>query len=169
MEVHILLNAIVAVYSDWGIGYNGAQPIVIPDDRRFFREITDGGVVIVGRKTFEGIGKPLPNRRNIVLTSDRAYRAADVFVAHSTDDVIAEVSGFDPDKVFVIGGGRVYDLLLPMCDFAYVTKIDSAPLSDTFFPDLDVLPGWVLVDSSETFESNGTRYTFCLYRGDVHV
>jgi len=136
------MNAIVAVYSDWGIGYNGRQTIVMPEDRKRFREITDGGVVIAGRKTFAELRGPLPNRRNIVLTRDRAFAADGVDVARSADEVAALVADEDPERVFVIGGGEIYRLFLPMCGFAYVTKIGASPRSDTFFPNLDEMPGW---------------------------
>jgi len=136
------MNAIVAVDMNWGIGYNGVQTIVVPEDRKYFGQMTAGGVVIVGRKTFEGIPGPLPNRKNIVLTRDEAYTATGAFVARSVDDVLAEVAGDDPNRVFVIGGEEVYRLFLPMCRFAYVTKIEAAPRSDAYFPDLDAMPDW---------------------------
>ena len=157
------MNIIVAVYSDWGIGYNGSQPVVIPEDRRYFREITDGGVVIAGRRTFEDFPGALPNRKNIVLTKDSSYAADGAIVVHSVKEALEETAGVDPDKVFVIGGGEIYRLFLPMCNTAYVTKIEASPESDTFFPNLDALPDWELARSSETLESNGIEYTFCIY------
>ena len=139
------MNLIVAVNSDWGIGWNGTQTIVIPEDRRHFVDTTKGGVVIVGRKTFEDFRKPLPNRKNVILTSDRGFRAEGAVVAYSVAEVLSEVSGDDPDKVFVIGGESVYRLMLPMCRRAYVTKIQASPPSDTFFPNLDEMPDWSMV------------------------
>jgi len=106
-EGMITINAIVAVNSDWGIGINGAQVIVIPGDRSFFKRLTEGGVVIAGRKTFEFLRKPLPNRKNIILTQDRTFRADGVIIAHSVDGVLAEISEDAPDRVFVIGGGEI--------------------------------------------------------------
>ena len=138
------MNAIAAVNSDWGIGYNGTQPVVIPEDRRRFRMLTSGGIVIVGRKTFENIPGPLPDRKNIVLTRDRSFNSDGVAVAHSVEDVLAEITDADPGKVFVIGGGDLYEQLLPLCAYAYVTKIEILTPSDRYFPDLDSLPDWSL-------------------------
>jgi len=138
------MNAIVAANADWGIGLGGSQSIVIPGDRRRFRILTDGGIVISGRKTFESLPAPLHNRRKIVLTRDRTFTARGVVVAHSIDDVFAEIADDDPNRVFVIGGGGIYGLLLPFCSHAYVTRINAAPPSDVFFPDLDSLPDWSL-------------------------
>jgi len=166
------MNAIVAVYSDWGIGYNGGQTIVIPEDRKRFREITDGGVVIAGRKTFGELRRPLPNRRNIVLTRDCAYAQDGVEIAHSAGEVAALVAEEDPERVFVIGGGEIYRLFLPMCEFAYVTRIDASPQSDTFFPNLDELPGWSLEgaapqSSYHKYRNNNTQ--ILTHKGDNYV
>ena len=158
------MNIIVAVNSDWGIGYNNTQTIVIPEDRRHFRKITTGGTVVVGKKTFEEIGRPLPNRKNIVLTRDEKYRHRGVLVAHCADEVLAMISEEETDKVFIIGGGIIYNLFFPMCKYAYITKIQAAPLSDTYIPNLDASTDWTLVTQSETGESTGIFYTFNLYK-----
>ena len=157
--------AIVAVYSDWGIGRDGRQPIVIPEDRRYFKEMTDGGVVIVGRKTFEEFPGPLSNRKTIVLSQDIGFKTGGVILARSVDEVLAELSGDDSDRVFVAGGGDIYQLLLPLCVYTYVTKIGASPLSDSFFPDLDALSGWSLESESGIMNSvTGFNYSFCKYR-----
>jgi len=170
------MNIIVAVYSDWGIGYNGKQTIVLPEDRKLFREITDGGVVIAGRKTFEELRRPLPNRRNIVLTRDRAFSSDGAEVVYSVDEVLAAVASVDPGRVFVIGGGEIYRLFIPLCNLAYVTKIDATPLSDTFFPNLDGLPDWSILSEIEIRNTEfGMKYAQYVYstipepKGDNHV
>ena len=161
------MNAVVAVYSDWGIGYNGRQTVTAPEDRRLFRELTSGGVLIIGRKTFEELRAPLPNRRNIILTHDRTFAADGADIAFTADEALAMVADDDPHRVFVIGGGEIYSLFLPMCKYAYVTKFDSSPLSDTFFPNLDDLPRWSLEYESElrgTDSNCGIGYTFTKYK-----
>ena len=158
------MNTIVAVNSDWGIGYNNMQTIVIPEDRQYFRMLTTGGTVVVGKKTFEEIGRPLPNRKNIVLTRDEEYKPGGVVVAHSADEILALISEEETDKVFIIGGGSIYSLFLPICQYAYVTKIQAAPPSDTYFPNLDASPGWTLETQGEPQESAGIIYTFNLYK-----
>ena len=161
------MNIVAAVNSDWGIGYNNTQAIVIPEDRRNFQKITNGGILIAGRKTFEDFGRPLPDRKNIILTHDRKFKADNVVVAHSIDEALAMIADEDSNRVFVIGGGIIYKLFLPMCSVAYVTKIDAAPPSDTYFPNLDKLPGWVLESSGETNESKDIRYSFHKYKNNA--
>jgi dihydrofolate reductase len=165
------MNAVVAVYSDWGIGQSGTQTLVIPGDRRYFRKLTEGGVVIAGRKTFEDFRKPLPNRRNIILSRDPAFIVDGAVSARSAGEVLAEVANEDPDKVFVIGGGEIYKLFLPLCAFAYVTKIIASPPSDTFFPNLDTLRGWTheVCEFGTRNSELGIDYSFNVYRNKTKV
>lgn len=166
------MNIIVAVNSDWGIGFNGTQSIVIPEDRRRFKELTEGGVVITGRKTFDDFFGLLPNRKNIILTRDKNYKVDGAVISFSIDDALAEVSDDPAEKVFVLGGESIYKSLLPKCAFAYVTKIEAAPPSDTFFPNLDELPDWVVVDEGpkrghKVYSKNHEdviSYSFVLYK-----
>lgn len=156
------MDAIVAVYDDWGIGANGTQPVAVSADRKFFRSTTKGAAVIVGRKTladFPG-GQPLPKRRNIVLTRQDVSMDG-VEIAHSPGEAAQMVAGME--NVFVIGGGSVYRQMLPMCEKVYVTKVHATPESDTFFPNLDEEDGWKMTDILESGEENGIRYEMCLY------
>ena len=161
------MNIIAAVSGDWGIGYNNTQPIVIPEDRRCFKKITSGGTVIVGRKTFEEIGKPLPDRKNIILTRDEQYTPEGIFTAHSVEEVLTLIADEDPEKVFVIGGGCIYNLFLPMCSTAYITKIEATPPSDTLFPNLDESPDWSLMRPGKSREWDGIQYSFNIYKSNI--
>ena len=157
------MELIVAVYDDWGIGKDGTQPVALSADRKFFRETTRGATVIVGRKTladFPG-GRPLPNRINVVLTR-QDIQIPDVVLCHSPEEA-AELTKDHP-HVMVIGGGSVYKQMLGLCDTAYVTKVHACPDSDTFFPNLDEDPDWVLSEVLQTGEENGIGYEICLYR-----
>lgn len=156
------MDAIVAVYDDWGIGRDGDQPIALSADRRFFRNTTKGSTVIVGRKTLAAFpgGQPLPKRRNIVL-SRQNITIDGVEIAHSPEEAV-EISKTD-ETVFVIGGGTVYRQMLPMCDRAYITKVHVTPESDTWFPNLDEMPEWKMAEVIESGEENGIRYEMCLY------
>ena len=157
------MDAIVAVYDDWGIGFAGTQPVALSADRKFFRATTKGAAVIVGRKTladFPG-GQPLPKRRNIVL-SRQAQSIDGVEIAHSPADAAKLVEC--EEKAFVIGGGSVYRQMLPMCQRVYVTKVHTTPESDTYFHDLDKDPNWKLVQFLESGEENGILYEMCLYQ-----
>ena len=124
------MDAIVAVYQDWGIGANGTQPVTLSADRRYFREKTQGAWVIVGRKTladFPG-GRPLPNRTTVVLS--RSCRSiAGAQVVSSAQEAVRATAGGSP--VFVIGGAAVYRSMLPYCSRVYVTRVEACPVSTT--------------------------------------
>lgn len=156
------MDAIVAVYDDWGIGADGDQPIALSADRKFFRATTKGSTVIVGRKTLAAFpgGNPLPKRRNIVLTR-QGCDTAGIELAASPEAAV-ELAKND-EKIFVIGGGTVYRQMLPMCDRAYVTKVHVKPASDTFFPNLDEDPSWKLSEILDSGEEDGIAYEMCLY------
>jgi len=161
------MNIIVAVYSDWGIGCSGTQQIVLPEDRAYFKKITDGGTVIAGRRTFEDFRSPLPNRKNIILTRDRDFKVDGAITVSSVAELWPVIAHDDPSKVFVIGGESIYKLLLPFCISAHITKIDLAPHSDTFFPNLDTLPNWSLEDSGNTQVSGDVKYSFNIYKNNA--
>ena len=157
------MELIVAVYDDWGIGAGGTQPVALSADRKFFRETTRGAMVIVGRKTladFPG-GRPLPNRINVVLTrQDTAI--PDVVICHSPAEAVELAK--TAQRAMVIGGGSIYQQMLPYCDTAYVTKVHARPESDTFFPNLDADPRWELEEVLQSGEENGIPYEMCLYK-----
>ncbi len=155
------MDAIVAVYDDWGIGCEGDQPIALSADRKFFRRYTAGSTVIVGRKTvgsFPG-QQPLPKRRNILLTR-QDIQMPGFETAHSPGEAAAMSAG---EKTFVIGGGTVYQQMLPMCDRAIITKVHTTVPCDTYFPNLDEHPDWQMTEIIESGEENGITYDICVY------
>ena len=156
------MDAIVAVYADWGIGDGGTQPVVLKADRVHFRQVTDGNAVIVGRKTLSDFpgGRPLKNRYNIVVTR-QDIRIEGAQVVHSTEEALAAAA--EHPRCLVIGGASVYRQFYPHCDRVFLTKIDLAPHSDSFFPNLDADPAWVCTDQGEWLEEDGLRYCFCTY------
>ena len=159
------MDMIVAVDLNWGIGYNGTQPVVIPEDRKFFRETTAGSTVIVGRRTladFPG-GRPLKNRRNIVLSSQKDLLIPDAEVVHGLDELKTALKDTD-GKVFVIGGDSVYKLLMPYCEHAIITKICAAPEADRFIENLDESESWTLLCKGETKCHEGIEYSFDTYK-----
>lgn len=157
------MELIVAVYDDWGIGKNGTQPVALSADRRFFRDTTRGAMVIVGRRTIEDFPdqKPLPGRINVVMT--RSGVEIPGFTVCGSAEEAAELAR-TAQRAIVIGGGSIYRQMLPFCDTAYVTKVHCKPESDTFFPNLDVEPGWDLCEVLQSGDENGIRYEMCLYR-----
>ena len=156
------MELIVAVYDDWGIGADGTQPIALSADRKFFRETTRGCMVIAGRRTIADFPgqKPLPGRVNVALS-----RTADEipgFTLCRSPEEAAQLAA-TADRAMVIGGGSVYRQMLPLCHTAYVTKVHRAPKSDTFFPNLDEDPQWVLAEILQSGEEDGIAYEMCRY------
>lgn len=157
------MELIVAVYDDWGIGRDGTQPIALSADRKFFREMTRGAMVIAGRRTvadFPG-QKPLPGRVNVVLS--RSGKEIPGFTLCDSPEKakrMAEAAG----KAMVIGGGSIYRQMLPWCDRAYVTKVHTMPESDTFFPNLDDDPQWEKAEVLQRGEENGIAYEMLCYK-----
>ena len=104
----------------------------IPEDLKRFKEKTEGHVIIMGRKTFESIGQPLPNRTNIVISRDSEYVVEGGIAVHSLDEALQKAEG---DEVFIIGGGQIYQEAMPFADKLYLTIVEGNPDADTFFPD----------------------------------
>lgn len=160
------MNCIVAVDANWGIGKNNDLLISIPEDMKYFRKVTAGKTLIYGRKTLESFPgqKPLPKRRNIVITRKKDYDGHGAEVVSSIEDAVRATADEDPDNVFVIGGGAIYRQMLPFCTRAYVTRIDKVFDADTFFPDLDSDPEWEIESESETMNYEGISYRFVIYK-----
>ena len=160
------MKAILSADRHWGIGYQNKLLVSIPSDMRFFREMTEGKVIVMGRKTLESFpnGLPLKKRINVVLTHDRSYQVKDAVIVHDKEELLEELKKYREDDVFVVGGGSVYELLLPYCDTAYVTRIDMAYQADTFFPDLDQDPEWELTEESDEQTCFDIEFTFTVYR-----
>ena len=157
------MEAIVAVYDDWGIGCCGTQPIALSADRKFFREMTRGAMVIVGRRTIADFPgqKPLPGRVNVALTRN-AVEIPGFTVCRSPEAAVELAK--TAQRAMVIGGGSIYRQMLPYCDTAYVTKVHCTPVSDTFFPNLEEDPEWYLAEILQSGEENGISYEMCLYK-----
>ena len=156
------MELIVTVYDDWGIGRDGTQPIALSADRKFFRETTRGATVIAGRRTVEDFPgkKPLPGRVNVVLSRNTAQIPG--FTLCGSVEEAAQITK-DSQRTMVIGGGSIYRQMLPLCDKAYITKVHVTPESDTYFPNLDEDPAWVLSEVLMSGEENGISYEMCLY------
>ena len=155
---------IVAIADNNAIGRDNALLWHISEDMKFFRETTTGKVVVMGRKTLESFphGRPLKNRVNIVLTSDRTYQAEGAVIVHSIDELMELVKGLNSDEVFVIGGAMVYSTLMPYCEKLYITHIDRAFDADRFLPEIKDSE-WEVLDASETMEENGLSFRYVTY------
>ena len=160
------MNLIAAVDANWAIGKDNSLLVSIPEDMKFFRNTTSGHVVVMGRKTLESFpnGAPLKNRVNIVLTHNKDYSKDGAVIVRDTAELMEELKKYDTSEIFVIGGGSIYSLLLPVCDTAYITRIDAAFEADTYFPDLDKMEDWYIEERSETFLSGDLSYSFIKYK-----
>lgn len=154
-----MISIIVAMSQNGTIGKNNKMPWHISEDLKRFKAITTGHAVVMGRKTFESLGKPLPNRRNIVLTHDPHFSADGVETIHA----IEELHNLCPqnDEIFIIGGAEVYKQFLPKADKLYLTLIKKDVEGDAFFPEFDLNFGWLVVEKSPTMISkDGLPYQF---------
>jgi dihydrofolate reductase len=163
------MTAIAAVDRHWGIGRNGGLLLSLPPDLRRFRALTLGHTVVMGRRTFQSLpgGHGLPGRRNLVLTRtpDRPLPGAEAVSLSALLALRAPEGG----EIFVIGGQSVYELLLPYCRAAHITRIeaDLGP-ADVFFPELDSAPDWRLVSRTETERCEGTVFFYAYYERIAH-
>jgi len=160
------MELIVAVYENWGIGRAGTQPIVIPEDRKHFRSVTGSATVIVSDRTmldFPG-SRPLKGRRNIILSIDPSFTCEGAEVARSIPEAVGMLK--PGERAFVIGGASVYRQMLPLCERAYLTKLYCAPECDVFFPDLDAMPNWRVVEQGSVQTSGDIAYRFLTYKND---
>lgn len=149
------MNLIVAVDESWGIGYKGNLLTHIPKDLKYFKKVTTGKNLVLGRKTLESFpnGMPLPNRQHFVLSRNEHPLAnhPQITMCNSIDDLNDKIKEIDKNEIFVIGGGEIYKALLPFCTKAYVTKIYKKFTADTFFPNLDEEKNWNLIENDLNF------------------
>jgi dihydrofolate reductase len=134
----VTVTLVAAVARNGVIGVDGGLPWRLPDDLRRFRELTTGHVLVMGRRTFEAIGRPLPDRTTIVVTRTPGWGggADGVLVAADVPGALA-VAGEIDDEVFVVGGAQVYADALPLADRLELTHVDAEPAGDTRFPEVD--------------------------------
>lgn len=155
------IHMIVARSSNGVIGSEGNIPWRLRDDMRFFRETTTGNTVVMGRKTFESLRKPLPNRKNVVITRDRDFDADGVTVVHSPEEALkAPRQG----SVFIIGGQQIYEAFLPRADVIYVTEVDAHVDGDTRFPELG--SEWELTELVRHGADADNDHAFVIYRAE---
>jgi len=157
------MDAIVVVDRNWAIGCNGGLLFSLPSDMRRFRSLTMGGTVLMGRKTLESFpgGRPLPGRRNIVL-STQELQVEGAEVVHTLRELRSV--GEAAERAYVIGGGSVYASLLADCRRVFLTHVNvAAGECDTYFPNLDKLPAWKVERTGEPITENGLTYRFIDY------
>lgn len=159
------MNLIVCVNKRMSIGKQGDLLYSIPEDMKFFRSTTSGKTVVMGRATLESLpgGKPLKNRKNIVLSRNAPQEQNGAVYCKDLKELADALKDENDDDVFVIGGGAIYTLLFPYCKIAYVTCVDDDTEGDTYFPDITADENWREVYSSEEKEYEGVKYAFKTY------
>lgn len=158
-----MISLIVAMDNNRVIGKDNQLPWHLPADLAYFKKTTMGHSIVMGRKTFVSIGRPLPGRENIIVTRNHSFQAEGCTVIHSVDD-IKVIASKRKEEVFVIGGAEIFQATLPFADRLYMTKIDAHFPGDTFFPSFDETE-WQLISSKKGLkdEKNPYDYTFLVY------
>ncbi|SIR17460.1 dihydrofolate reductase [Halanaerobium kushneri] len=158
------LSIIAAMDQNQLIGKDEKIPWDLPADLKYFKKTTMGAPVVMGRKTFESIGFPLPGRRNIILTRNKDYAAEGCEVVHSQKEILAEFLEIE-EEAFIIGGAEIYRQFLPYCNKLYLTIIDHEFSGDTYFPEFD-RQNWDQISEKEgkTDSSNPYQYSYHVYQ-----
>lgn len=154
-----MINIIVAISKNRVIGNDNKLIWSLPSDLKRFKQITTGNTVVMGRKTYESIGKPLPNRRNIIITRNSDYKVEGCEVVNSLEEALMLCN----NECFIIGGGEIYKQSLPLADKLYLTVINEDFDGDTYFPEIG--DDWVKVsrEDHEPDDKNKHRYSFIEY------
>ncbi len=161
------LSLIVALAENNCIGIDNKLPWHLPEDLKYFRRLTTGNTVIMGRKTYESIGKPLPNRSNIVISRNADFQAEGVKVVATIEeavklaDSIAEING--NEEAFIIGGAQIYQLTLPLAQRLYVTEVQKTVTGDAFFPSIEAAQWQEIASEPHYYEPSDTHYKFVVY------
>ena len=162
-----MISIIVAASTNNAIGIRGDLPWRLSDDLKHFKSVTMGKPIVMGRKTWDSIGRPLPGRQNIVITRQAGYVAEGCDVVASLAEA-AEAAG-DENEIMVIGGSEIYSLALPLADRLYMTRVHAAVDGDAFFPEIDATE-WRLIDEEhhEADERNEHPYSFRVFERETN-
>lgn len=157
-----MISFIWAMDKNGLIGKNNQLPWRLPEELKYFKETTMGSPIVMGRKTFESIGKPLPGRENIIITREKGFVASGCTVVHSTEELLDKADG--DTEIFITGGSEIFQQMLPFADKLYVTVIEESFVGDTYFPAID-WEKWELVSSKKGIknEKNPHDYFYRIY------
>lgn len=158
-QTEMMVSAIVAAAKNRVIGHHNSIPWYLSDDLKFFKKTTSGHHVIMGRKSFLSIGRPLPKRTNIIVTRDAYFTATGCLVAHSIENALGVAYDNGEKEAFIIGGGEIYRQSAELWDRLYYTEVDAEPDGDVFFPELD-WSEWKLTTSKSFEKSERNDHNF---------
>jgi dihydrofolate reductase len=158
-----MISIIVAVSDDWGIGMNNELLWHLPEDLKRFKKLTMGNAIVMGKKTWESLPKrPLPGRKNVVLTDNPSECIDCAITAYSISDALDKCSS--EKEIFIIGGGSIYRQFMPLADRLYITHVHKSTPADTYFTEIDPLQ-WEVTERDEHYNSgeNAVPYTYIIY------
>lgn len=157
----MIVSAIVAMAKNRVIGHDDRIPWYLPADLKYFKRTTLNHHILMGRKSFRAIGRPLPKRTNVVITRDLFFTASNALVVHSLEEGLQLAREQGEAEAFIIGGGQIYELAMPLLDRLYLTEVDLEPEGNIFFPRIDE-EEWTVVSSEPHLpdERNEMAYTF---------
>ena len=158
----MIISLVVAAAANNAIGKDGKLPWHLPNDMKHFKNVTWGMPVVMGRKTFEALGKVLPGRKNIVITRQPGWKAEDIVAVKSIEDALFVAKETDAKEVMVIGGGEIYEALFEKAFRIYLTRVETEPkAADTFFPSLSPEEWWLVSQQNhEADEKNAFNHSF---------
>lgn len=163
-----MISLIVAHDPNRVIGHNNEMPWHIPGDLAYFKNKTMNKAIVMGRKTFESIGKVLPGRKNIIITRNDSYKVEGAEVVNTIEEAI-ELAKAVHEEVMIIGGEQIFKVVLPKADRLYITHIQQSFEGDTFFPPYD-LDEWLLIDSTDEMQtSEGIKYAYLVYEKKLNL
>jgi dihydrofolate reductase len=151
------ISIIVATDTENAIGKNNQLLWHLPKDLQFFKKTTSGYPIIMGRKTFDSIGKPLPNRRNIVISRQANLKIEGVEVYHKLNDALKACE--EEKELFIIGGGEIYKQALPLAQKIYLTKVNHKFDADTYFPSIDA-EDWKVIEKEDNFKDEKHQFDY---------
>ena len=155
------ISIIVAHSKNMAIGKANSLPWRLPDDLKRFKKLTTGHPIIMGRKTYQSINRPLPDRTNIVVTRDMGLEIPGCVVVHSAAEAIKKAQEVDREEIFIIGGAEIYKETLPLADRLYVTVVDMYVDGDAFFPEYSNKFSKKISEESGEFE--GLKYSYLIF------
>lgn len=154
------ISCIVAIADHNVIGKNNTMPWHLPADLAYFKKTTTGHPIIMGRKNFESIGRPLPKRTNIIITHDSSFACSNCLVANSIEEALLYAKKTDTEEAFIIGGGTIYTQSMDYWDKLYLTEIDLETDGDVFFPEIN-REEWLLVSEKCHTKDEQNPYNYC--------
>ncbi len=159
------MTAILSVDKNYGIGFNGDLLFKCSDDLKRFKLLTTGKTVVMGRKTLISLPgqKPLPNRDNIILSTDCDYKVSGATVCNSVEQLLKLVSNIPSEDVVIMGGAQIYEALLPYTDKIYLTRFDTIKQADSYFVNIDELSDWRITEQSEEMMFGEIPYRYVTY------